>query len=189
MSDKADFSDRLRELVTSTGLTQYNFAHTLGIAPPTLSAYLKGQKKPSLDTLVKIAEQYKVSIDWLCGLAEEPKNEREVKTYSDVIKRLFEIEQACIEYLSVYFSEAYQPTFDEIPCGKATPTQGGILTDDYFLVKFFKDWKGMKKLRDESTIDDNLYQLWISQQLEKYKFEIALKDSQELFAQMDAEND
>ena len=177
MSDKADFSDRLRELVTSTGLTQYNFAHTLGIAPPTLSAYLKGQKKPSLDTLVKIAEQYKVSIDWLCGLAEEPKNEREVKTYSDVIKRLVNIEQAGIEYLSIAVSGRWQ-TPDLDSGNEDIPAQSEITIDDYFICKFFKEWMKMKELHDTNTIDDNLYFLWMNQQLEKYNFDVLSKDFQ-----------
>ena len=177
-NNKIEFSDRLRELVNIKAVTQRDFAEAVNISASTMSAYLKGQKKPSLDTLINIANVYDISIDWLCGLADEQQSSRKVKTYSDVIKRLFEIEQAGIEDLSVFFYGEHQPIFDGMQCGEATPKSGGVKTDDTFLCEFFKNWEDMKKLHDEKTIDDNLYQLWIKQQLEKYNFSLFSKDEQ-----------
>jgi len=58
---------RLRELRKSKGLTQAEFATPFGLAKSTYSNYEIGVRKLDLDFLVKVANQYRVSIDWLIG--------------------------------------------------------------------------------------------------------------------------
>lgn len=65
----------LKELRQQKDLTQQELATTLDI---NLSSYQKYERpnntiKPSLDTLIKLADYYNVSVDYLLG-REEPKN-------------------------------------------------------------------------------------------------------------------
>lgn len=50
--------------------TQAEFAHDLGIKPFTLSNYLNCHRKPSLETIYRMAETLDVSTDYLFGLTE-----------------------------------------------------------------------------------------------------------------------
>lgn len=46
-------------------------AELMGIPPRCISQYERGDRKPSVDTLVKIAEFYGVSTDYLLGLTDQ----------------------------------------------------------------------------------------------------------------------
>lgn len=71
MDELLIFSQRLRELRASKDLTQRDFSEKLGITPASLSAYESGQKNPSVGVAIKIAKEFSVSLDWLCGLSSE----------------------------------------------------------------------------------------------------------------------
>ena len=51
-------------------LTQRQVAERLGIAQPSYIRYENGKAEPTLENLVKIADLYDVSIDFLCGRKE-----------------------------------------------------------------------------------------------------------------------
>lgn len=69
-SDFSVFSKCLRELRARLSLTQKEFAQRVGITPATLSAYENGVKSPPVSTVIRIAEEYKISLDWLCGIEQ-----------------------------------------------------------------------------------------------------------------------
>ncbi len=61
------FQDRLRELRIQSKMTQREIAIYLGIAQPSYIRYENGKSEPTLECLVKIANLYDVSVDYLLG--------------------------------------------------------------------------------------------------------------------------
>ena len=51
-------------------LTQRQVASTLGLTQPSYIRYENGKAEPSLENLVKLADLFDVSIDFLCGRKE-----------------------------------------------------------------------------------------------------------------------
>ena len=64
------FKKNLIELRKLHHLTQRQVAERLGIAQPSYIRYENGKAEPTLENLVKIADLYDVSIDFLCGRKE-----------------------------------------------------------------------------------------------------------------------
>ena len=62
----SEFSNRFRQLKDESELSSKELAQKLGIAPSTLSYYLK-DREPNYDMLIKIADYFDVTIDWLVG--------------------------------------------------------------------------------------------------------------------------
>lgn len=62
---------RLRLLRIEKGMTQQDVADYLGISRGTISKYETGELEPNVDTLVKLANMYHVSLDYLVGKTNE----------------------------------------------------------------------------------------------------------------------
>lgn len=60
----------LLELRTERRLTQKQVADSLGINSVTYLHYEKNQREPPLALLIKIAQLYEVSVDYLLGLED-----------------------------------------------------------------------------------------------------------------------
>lgn len=58
---------RIQELVKANGKTQQEMANYLGISQASFYAYTIGKAEPSLEKLIKIADYFDVSLDFLCG--------------------------------------------------------------------------------------------------------------------------
>ena len=63
------FNSRMRQLVESSGKLYKDVASDLGIAAPTLTRYMTGERVPELTYLVRVCEHFHVSLDWLIGLS------------------------------------------------------------------------------------------------------------------------
>ncbi len=63
------FAERLLELRKEKGWTQAKVAQFLGVSAISYLHYEKGQRIPSLGIIVKIAQLYDVSTDYLFGIA------------------------------------------------------------------------------------------------------------------------
>lgn len=63
---------RLQELRTtrSKSLKQKDVADAIGISAPLMCAYEKDTRIPSLDNLIKLANFYRTSIDYICGVSK-----------------------------------------------------------------------------------------------------------------------
>lgn len=59
------FAATLRALMEKNGTTQKELADFVGVRPQTLSLYCTGETQPNVDKLLKIAEYYKVTTDYL----------------------------------------------------------------------------------------------------------------------------
>lgn len=62
------FPKRLKMLIKERKLTQKQIANDLGIPASTFSGYVQGFSEPSLDTLIRLADYFKVSVDYLLGI-------------------------------------------------------------------------------------------------------------------------
>ena len=64
------FQKRLIEQRKLNGVTQRQMADYLKIAQPSYIRYENGSAEPSLENLVKIADYFDISVDYLLGRAE-----------------------------------------------------------------------------------------------------------------------
>lgn len=65
------FEERIKELRTSTGLNQIQFGRKLFVTKQCISNWENGNIQPSIDMLIKIAQTFSVSADYLLGLSNE----------------------------------------------------------------------------------------------------------------------
>ncbi len=59
------FGDVLRELLEQHSLSQKGLAKSLNIAPTTLGNYIHNTREPDFKTLLRIAEYFEVTTDYL----------------------------------------------------------------------------------------------------------------------------
>ena len=64
--------NRIKELRENTGYSRQDLADRLGISYYTVSKYETEERKPDIDTLVKIASIFSVSLDYLLGRTDLP---------------------------------------------------------------------------------------------------------------------
>ena len=67
------FQQRLRQVITQSGLNRSSFATSISVDRSTLSQLLAPEnvRLPRADTVASIAEIHQVSIDWLLGLTQQ----------------------------------------------------------------------------------------------------------------------
>lgn len=61
------FNKNLIELRKLNKLTQRDVARHLGISQPSYTRYESGKSEPTIENLIKLADLFDVSIDFLCG--------------------------------------------------------------------------------------------------------------------------
>ena len=69
---RSDFM-RLKEIRKTKGISQLKLALDLNTNQNTISRYETGEREPGIDELIKIADYFNVSIDYLVGRTENPK--------------------------------------------------------------------------------------------------------------------
>lgn len=67
---------RLKELRKKKGISQLRLATELNTTQNTISRYETGEREPGIAELIKIADYFNVSVDYLIGRTECPKNNR-----------------------------------------------------------------------------------------------------------------
>ena len=78
----SEFSNRFRQLKDESKLTLKDLADQLDISVPNLSYYMKG-REPSYDILIRIADYFNVTTDWLVGRSDA-KNVSQESIYEQV---------------------------------------------------------------------------------------------------------
>lgn len=63
---------RLRELRKSRGISQLKLAMDLNTSQNTVSRYETGEREPGIGELIKIADYFEVSIDYLLERTDNP---------------------------------------------------------------------------------------------------------------------
>lgn len=89
MDEKNIFAVRMKEARQKADISQAELSRRTGIAPATLSSYevTENPKNPTLDKVIAIAKALNVSIDWLCGLENEIKEDEEIG-FDEVMKAI-----------------------------------------------------------------------------------------------------
>jgi len=65
------FSERLQELKTTRNVMQKDVAASIGVPLRTYQRYEYGQVDPQLSIVIRIADFYGVSLDYLAGRSDE----------------------------------------------------------------------------------------------------------------------
>lgn len=66
MSDK--LGNRIKQLRQRAGMTQWELAQSLHVSSALISAYELGERMPSLKILIRLADIFQVSADYLLGI-------------------------------------------------------------------------------------------------------------------------
>lgn len=74
---------RLRYLIDQSGQTQNAVASAVGVSRQSISQYCDGSSIPNADKLLKIAEFFHISADYLLGLSDAPTNNKDEEFISD----------------------------------------------------------------------------------------------------------
>ena len=61
------FNERLKYQRESCGYTQKQMSELIGITPRSYQRYESGEREPNIETLVLIADFFKISLDTLVG--------------------------------------------------------------------------------------------------------------------------
>lgn len=161
------FADRLKELRQKLNITQKDFAERIGITAAALSSYENNIKNPSIAVAKRIAETFSISIDWLCGLSEKMNNSDEIKTYADMFRLIIKLVS-----IDSFFGD-WDVSFEDNNIFNDMSRTGlkyaYLRNNDATIADFFKDWEQMKSLYDKGTIDEHLYNLWISDKLKQFE--------------------
>ena len=118
--DKRDvsalFRDRLRILQQRSQMNQSAFAASIGIDRSALSQMLSGAttRLPRAETLMTIADEHKVSLDWLLGLSQD-------EALTGDIRDMMEIEEGISGYgesfMARWYAEAAGMKVRYVPAG------------------------------------------------------------------------
>ena len=65
-------SMRLREIRKSKGISQLKLAMDLNTNQNTISRYETGEREPGIDELIKIADYFQISVDYLLERTNNP---------------------------------------------------------------------------------------------------------------------
>lgn len=96
------FPQRLRKLLDEQNLSHQAFGDYLGVARQSVGNYCDGSVSPSTDTLIKVADYFSVSVDYLLGRTDVRAPEPNVQMASS----LTGLSEAAIQTLHSYREEA-----------------------------------------------------------------------------------
>lgn len=68
----SNFNEIFKDLRTKKSVTQLAIAEYLGVTPRTIRFYETGERKPDFDGLIKLADYFEVSLDYLVGRSNDP---------------------------------------------------------------------------------------------------------------------
>lgn len=78
------FNERFTKLI-GENTKQKDVAEKIGTTRQTVSNWLSGNAVPDMYALVKIATAYKVSVDYLLGLTDQPSNDKDLASAADYL--------------------------------------------------------------------------------------------------------
>jgi transcriptional regulator with XRE-family HTH domain len=82
------FGERLKMLMNERKLNQVQLADALEIKKQSINSYIKGKSRPELDVLIRFADYFECSVDFLLG-REDFRSRDSMKTYDRMIEKNF----------------------------------------------------------------------------------------------------
>lgn len=147
----SSFSERLVTLIKQAGITQARFAADLGITPQAASYYTKG-REPSFELLVKIAEYFHVSTDYLIGVSKS--ESVSIANYGDAVNVL----------LAMVTDGLLTFTVDE-PVENLHNIHFSITNHE--CIEFFIEYSRMVQLYSNGSISGSAFGTWLGAELAK----------------------
>lgn len=163
------FAARLKECLLRLKLTQAQFAQLIGVAPGTLSAYLKQDKVPTLEKAAEIASKLNVSIAWLCGENEwyqEGLFHKGHTNYAAVIRVINELNDIPWHETFLLESQPVPSRFNHKEYPGLT-----ITISDPTIGRFYKDYQKVRELYETKVIDREMHDAWIEKRLRELENE------------------
>lgn len=157
---KKVLGQRLKELRKINQINQVDFSESVSITQASLSAYETGSKCPTLDVLLRIANKYNVSLDWLCGNTER----KCIKSGADIIDIYLELE-------SIYglnFDFVFSPKKHTV---STHPFSGELLFTGEIFSDFINEYKKLEKQLaslNDAEIKKNYMEMWLEKEKKKY---------------------
>ena len=71
-----NFSERIIEIKLNKNLLQKDIANAIGVSPRNYQRYEKGEQQPTLPIVIKLADYFDVSIDYLVGRTDNPNSHK-----------------------------------------------------------------------------------------------------------------
>ena len=106
MAKKKDyFSGHLQHIRQTKGLSQGDLAKRTGLKPAAISHFETGQRKPSFDNLIKLAEALGVSMDYLFGGGSEHASTASSKFLQDFEKLSLRDQDVVQEMIQILLSK------------------------------------------------------------------------------------
>lgn len=68
-----NFSERIVQLKLNKKLLQKDIANAIGVTTRNYQRYEKGEQQPTLPVVIKLADYFDVSLDYLVGRSDDPK--------------------------------------------------------------------------------------------------------------------
>ncbi len=85
------FNERLKSLRRASKMKQSELAQKLSLSQQTISLYEANKRHPDLETLVRLAEEFHVSTDYLLGRTEHRNILSKEFIHSSNIEELFQV--------------------------------------------------------------------------------------------------
>lgn len=166
--DTSIIASRIKDLRTSLDLTQTDFAASISTTQAALSGYERGDRVPSIETLITITEIYNVSLDWLCGISERKNFSSKPETYSDLIQILMDLKNTDDICLHWNLEKCVSDTPFTVPTHYKLKCE----FDDKYLVEFYEEWQDILSVCKKSPSGEKLYNIWLKDILERYNFKL-----------------
>lgn len=175
MMDSNLIGKRIKSIRESMKKTQIEFCEIINCTQAALSGYENGSKIPSIDTLFTIASKCHVSLDWICGLVNQEDNRFSFNTNADIfsaINELLKNKNIKLEKATrtiCYIAEHGYPE-------EYTENDLVICIDDNEIKPYIEKLQKMKDLLDNKTIDNELYELWLTKTIDELNTKIIFDD-------------
>jgi len=165
MKETKTFAQRLRQIRTQRGITQKELAQRIGMKAVTVSSYENEEvgkgATPSLDNAVAIARELNVSLDYPSGIESARVSTWEGKTefFLKALTMIHEVFPSGVR-ISEYENAA---TTLELKEGCSY-----IVFEQPDIREFFKEWEAVWALRENNTLDEVTYKMFVRCLTEKY---------------------
>ncbi|MCI9450024.1 MAG: helix-turn-helix transcriptional regulator [Clostridiales bacterium] len=157
-------ADRIKSALADKGISAKKMCEDCNLGVNTISNIRNGDVK-NVEIFTKIADYLDISLNWLCGLSE--KKSDKLNTYADFYNLIIEISKVT----DMYIFDLHPQYQSNVPV---------LYFNDTSCAIFFKDFRKMKALYDNGTIDDDIYNLWREKILSKKENQAQLGNADKL---------